>query len=44
MPPNEANTTNVWQLGMIAIYVDDFLCSGANDFETNFISKLQICL
>ena len=44
MPPNEANTTNAWQLGMIAIYVDDFLCSGTNDFETNFISKLQICL
>ena len=28
-------------IGMIAIHVDDFLWSGTNDFETNFISKLQ---
>ena len=28
-------------IGMIAINVDDFLWSGTNDFETNFISKLQ---
>ena len=27
--------------GIIAIHVDDFLWSGTNDFETNFISKLQ---
>ena len=86
MPPNEANTTNVWQLkkciyglggasrkwynrvktyllsiglfmstadsvlfyyhdnnnliGTIAIHVDDFLWSGTNDFQTDFISKL----
>ena len=26
--------------GIIAIHVDDFLWSGTNDFETNFISKL----
>ena len=26
---------------MIAMHVSDFLWSGTNDFETNFISKLQ---
>ena len=28
-------------IGMIAKHVDNFLWSGTNDFETNFISKLQ---
>ena len=28
-------------IDMIAMHVSDFLWSGTNDFETNFISKLQ---
>ena len=28
-------------IGMIAMHVSDFSWSGKNDFETNFISKLQ---
>ena len=31
---------NVLQ-GLIAIFVDDFLWSGTNDFETGYISKLR---
>ena len=31
---------NVLQ-GLIAIFVDDFLWSGTNDFETSYISKLH---
>ena len=31
---------NVLQ-GLIAIFVDDFLWSGTNDFETSYISKLR---
>ena len=27
--------------GLIAIFVDDFLWSGTNDFKTNYISKLH---
>ena len=28
-------------IGLIAIFVDDFLWSGTNEFEANFISKLR---
>ena len=30
-----------WVEDLMAIHVDHFLLSGTNDFETNFISKLQ---
>ena len=27
--------------GLIAIFMDDFLCSSTNDFKTSYISKLR---